>query len=201
MQTFGVTIRDGSGRGNYMTQEDAARAGNARLVRWLTCLMFFTFAMTTDAVGSVIPRLSRNTALSMTAAGAFQYATMAGIAAGRLLLGFLADRIGRKLTIILGLALYGTASLLVAISKPLRYSGCAAGGRGPRHQRVQDGRARADRRYHALEHRAHATHEQRRGFLRSGRDRGSGGGCRAGCARHVLEVAVPARGGDLLPGS
>ena len=39
----------------------------------------------------------------MTAAGAFQYATMAGIAAGALLLGFLADRIGRKRTIILGL--------------------------------------------------------------------------------------------------
>src|SRR5690606_4942163 len=28
---------------------------NLRLIRWLTCLMFFTFAMTTDAVGSVIP--------------------------------------------------------------------------------------------------------------------------------------------------
>lgn len=99
-----------------MTQDDAARAGNARLVRWLTCLMFFTFAMTTDAVGSVIPRLIEEHGLSMTAAGAFQYATMAGIAVGALLLGFLADRIGRKLTIILGLALYGLASLLVAAS-------------------------------------------------------------------------------------
>ncbi len=116
MQTFGVTIRDGSGRGNHMTQDDAARASNARLVRWLTCLMFFTFAMTTDAVGSVIPRLIEEHGLSMTAAGAFQYATMAGIAAGALLLGFLADRIGRKLTIIFGLALYGMASLLVATS-------------------------------------------------------------------------------------
>jgi fucose permease len=99
-----------------MTQDDAARAGNARLVRWLTCLMFFTFAMTTDAVGSVIPRLIEEHGLSMTAAGAFQYATMTGIAAGALLLGFLADRIGRKLTIIFGLALYGLASLLVSIS-------------------------------------------------------------------------------------
>jgi MFS transporter, DHA1 family, quinolone resistance protein len=99
-----------------MKQDDAARAGNARLVRWLTCLMFFTFAMTTDAVGSVIPRLIEEHGLSMTAAGAFQYATMAGIAAGALLLGFLADRFGRKLTIIFGLALYGMASLLVVTS-------------------------------------------------------------------------------------
>jgi fucose permease len=91
-------------------------ANNARLIRWLTCLMFFTFAMTTDAVGSVIPEVIEELALSMTAASAFQYATMAGIAVGALLLGFLADRIGRKRTIVLGLALYGVASLVFALS-------------------------------------------------------------------------------------
>jgi fucose permease len=96
-----------------MTDQDAA---SVRLVRLLTCLMFFTFAMTTDAVGSVIPKLIEEHGLSMTAAGAFQYASMGGIAVGALLLGFLADRIGRKLTVILGLALYGVASLLVAAS-------------------------------------------------------------------------------------
>jgi hypothetical protein len=58
--------------------------------------MFFTFAMTTDAVGSVIPKIIEEFALSLTAAGAFQYASMAGIGAGALLLGFLADRIGHK---------------------------------------------------------------------------------------------------------
>lgn len=99
-----------------MTATDPASARNARLVRWLTCLMFFTFAMTTDAVGSVIPRIIAEFRLSMTAAGSFQYATMAGIAGGALLLGFLADRIGRKRTIILGLALYGASSLLFAVS-------------------------------------------------------------------------------------
>jgi fucose permease len=78
--------------------------------------MFFTFAMTTDAVGDVIPQLIKEHGLSMTAGGAFQYFTMGGIAVGALLLGFLADRIGRKLTLILGLSLYGLASLLVAIS-------------------------------------------------------------------------------------
>jgi fucose permease len=95
---------------------DAMDARAARVTRWLTCLMFFTFAMTTDAVGSVIPRVIREYGLSLTAAGAFQYATMTGIAAGALLLGFLADRIGRRRTIVLGLLLYGTASLLMAVS-------------------------------------------------------------------------------------
>jgi fucose permease len=89
---------------------------NMRLIRWLTCLMFFTFAMTTDAVGSVISEVIREFSLTMTAAGAFHYATMGGIAAGALLLGFMADRFGRKLTIILGLALYGASSLLFAFS-------------------------------------------------------------------------------------
>jgi fucose permease len=95
---------------------DAMDARAARVTRWLTCLMFFTFAMTTDAVGSVIPRVISEYGLSLTAAGAFQYATMTGIAVGALLLGFLADRIGRRRTIVLGLLLYGAASLLMAIS-------------------------------------------------------------------------------------
>ena len=99
-----------------MSTTDLAAARNARLVRWLTCLMFFTFAMTTDAVGSVIPQIIAEFRLSMTAAGSFQYATMAGIAGGALLLGFLADRIGRKRTIILGLSLYGASSLLFAVT-------------------------------------------------------------------------------------
>ena len=85
---------------------------DGRLLRALVALMFFTFAMTTDAVGSVIPAVIAEFSLSMTAASAFQYATMAGIAAGALLLGFLADRLGRKRTVIVGLALYGAASLV-----------------------------------------------------------------------------------------
>jgi fucose permease len=87
-----------------------------RMIRALVALMFFTFAMTTDAVGSVIPAVIAEFSLSMTAASAFQYATMAGIAAGALLLGFLADRVGRKRTVIVGLSLYGAASLVFAVS-------------------------------------------------------------------------------------
>jgi fucose permease len=89
---------------------------DGRMIRALVCLMFFTFAMTTDAVGSVIPAVIAEFSLSMTAASAFQYATMAGIAAGALLLGFLADRVGRKRTVIVGLVLYGSASLVFAVS-------------------------------------------------------------------------------------
>jgi fucose permease len=99
-----------------MPNSDNQAMHNDRLVRWLTSLMFFTFAMTTDAVGSVISEVIREFSISLTAAGAFQYATMGGIAAGALLLGFLADRLGRKPTIILGLALYGASSLVFAIS-------------------------------------------------------------------------------------
>jgi fucose permease len=64
----------------------------------------------------VIPKIIEEFALSMTSAGSFQYATMGGIAAGALLLGFLADRAGRKPTIILGLSFYGVSCLLFAVS-------------------------------------------------------------------------------------
>ena len=94
----------------------ASPASNLNLVRWLTCLLFFTFAMTTDAVCSIIPKVIEEFALSLTAAGAFQYSTMIGIATGALLLGFLADRAGRKVTIILGLSLYSLSCLLFAAS-------------------------------------------------------------------------------------
>jgi fucose permease len=99
-----------------MTDDETGSARNANLIRWLTCLMFFTFAMTTDAVGSVIPEIIDEFRLNLKSASAFQYATMAGIAAGALLLGFLADFAGRKPTIMLGLSLYGLSCLLFAVS-------------------------------------------------------------------------------------
>ena len=87
---------------------------NVRLTRALICLMFFTFAMTSDAVGGVIPSLIAEFQLSMKAAGAFHYVPMVSIAFGALMLGFLADRLGRKRTIILGLCAYALGSLLFA---------------------------------------------------------------------------------------
>ncbi len=88
------------------------------LLRLLTCLMFMMFAMTTDSVGVIIPALIKSFHLSLTAAAAFHYAGMAGIALAGLGLGFLADRLGRKATIILGLTLFAlTAVLIVAGSR------------------------------------------------------------------------------------
>lgn len=85
---------------------------NSRLLGILTCMMFFMFAMTTDAVGSIIPSLIDEFGLSLSAASAFHYVPMAAIAFGGLALGFLSDRYGRKRTIVLGLLLYGVGSLL-----------------------------------------------------------------------------------------
>lgn len=87
--------------------------GSAR-IRWLTYLMFLMFAMTSESVGVIIPSVIREFKLGMTAGGSFHYATMSGIALGGVLLGFLADRIGRKRTIIIGLALFGMTDFLFA---------------------------------------------------------------------------------------
>jgi fucose permease len=92
----------------------ARSARELLLIKALTCTMFFTFAMTTDAVGSIIPTLLDEFQLSLRAASAFHYAPMIAIAVGALALGFLADKIGRKRTIVIGLALYGLSSLLFA---------------------------------------------------------------------------------------
>ena len=84
------------------------------LVKTLTYLMFMMFAMTTDSVGIIIPEIIRTYRLSLTAAGSFQYATMAGIAVAALLLGQLADRFGRRPTIVVGLFLFAAACFLLA---------------------------------------------------------------------------------------
>ncbi len=85
-----------------------------RAVRALVCLLFLTFAMTSDAVGSIISKVIGELHLTLTAAGAFQYVPMAAMAAGAAALGSVADRLGRKPAILAGLALYGGSSLLFA---------------------------------------------------------------------------------------
>ena len=82
------------------------------MVSALTYAMFFMFAMTTDAVGEIIKIAKGDMSLSNTEASAFHWATMVAIAASGIGLGFLADRFGRKYTIIGGLTLYGLASAL-----------------------------------------------------------------------------------------
>lgn len=85
-------------------------------IRWLTYMMFFMFAMTSDAVGMIIPELIKEFDLTMTQASAFHYAPMALIALSGLFLGFLADSFGRKQTIMLGLLIFSVSCFLFAVS-------------------------------------------------------------------------------------
>ena len=92
------------------SQSQPGGQGSTRFLKLLIFLMFAMFAMTTDSVGTIIPSVIEEFGLGMTAAGSFHYASMSGIGIAAILLGFLADRIGRKGTILLGLALFGATS-------------------------------------------------------------------------------------------
>jgi len=92
-------------------------ARSLTLIKWLTFLMFMMFAMTTDSVGVIIPEVIKEFRLSMTVGGAFHYAAMSGIAFAGFFLGYLADKLGRKKTIILGLVLFALSSYLFAVGR------------------------------------------------------------------------------------
>jgi len=93
-----------------------APKSNHALIKLLTYTMFMMFAMTTDSVGVIIPEVIRIFHLSMTAAGAFHYANMSAIAVAAISLGFLADKLGRKKTIVLGLILFAMNSYLFVVA-------------------------------------------------------------------------------------
>jgi len=88
---------------------------NQNAIKWLTYTMFFTFAMTTDAVGVIIPEIIKEFDLSHTQAGAFHYVTMLGIALSGIFLGYLADKLGRKTAILIGLLIYAVSCFLFAV--------------------------------------------------------------------------------------
>ncbi|MBL4596492.1 MAG: MFS transporter [Robiginitomaculum sp.] len=90
---------------------------NRTLITALTCAMFFMFAMTTDAVGEIIKIAKVDMGLTNLQASAFHLSTMFAIAGSGIFLGFLADRLGRKTTIIIGLSLYGVASAAFFLGK------------------------------------------------------------------------------------
>ena len=90
-------------------------------IKALTFIMFMMFAMTTDSVGIIIPEIIKTFHLSLTAAGTFQYASMAGIAVAGFFLGHFADTFGRKRTIVAGLALFAVASFLFAAGNSFVY--------------------------------------------------------------------------------
>jgi FHS family L-fucose permease-like MFS transporter len=89
---------------------------NLTILKWLTFLMFMMFAMTTDAVGVIIPEVMKQFQVGMTAAGLMHYTPMIAIALAGVLLGFLADKLGRKVTIILGLAMFAVNSYLYIVA-------------------------------------------------------------------------------------
>jgi fucose permease len=97
--------------GNLM-KEGASGPRSLSAIKWLTFFMFMMFAMTTDSVGVIIPEVIKEFHLSMTVGGAFHYAAMFGIAFAGFFLGYLADKLGRKRTIMLGLVLFALNSYL-----------------------------------------------------------------------------------------
>ncbi|WP_235913193.1 MFS transporter [Croceibacterium salegens] len=96
------------------TNSENTPDGGSLVLKALVFAMFAMFAMTTDSVGTVIPEVIREFDLGLTAGGSFQYATMSGIAISAIALGFLADRLGRKVTILIGLIMFGLSSAAFA---------------------------------------------------------------------------------------
>lgn len=93
------------------TKATQTKTGAGRSARLLTYLLFFLFAITTDAVGVIIPEVIAEFDLTLTQASGFHYVTMLAIALSGLGLGFLSDRYGRKRTILLGMGLFSAATL------------------------------------------------------------------------------------------
>ena len=89
---------------------------NSQVIRWLTYLMFMMFAMTSDSVGEIIKEVKIAFSVTNAQASLMHSLPMLGIALSGLFLGFLADKLGRKPTIIIGLAVFGIAcySFMVA---------------------------------------------------------------------------------------
>ena len=104
-----------------MMQAPTQRQQSMTGIKALTFVMFMLFAMTTDSVGNIIPEIIKTFHLSLTAAGTFQYASMAGIAIAGFFLGHLADSLGRKRTILVGLTLFAAASFLFAAGNSFVY--------------------------------------------------------------------------------
>jgi len=95
--------------------DKARNEKNLALVRWLTYLMFMMFAMTSDSVGEIIKEVKREFDVTNTQASLMHTLFMIGIAFSGLFLGFLADKFGRKNTIILGLSLFAVSCYLFLV--------------------------------------------------------------------------------------
>ena len=94
---------------------------NYGLIRWLTYLMFMMFAMTSDSVGEIIKEVKVEFAVTNTQASLMHSLFMIGIAFSGLFLGFLADKFGRKKTLILGLALFAISCYLFMVGSTFAF--------------------------------------------------------------------------------
>ncbi len=101
--------------------KNVSNLSNASLIRWLTYLMFMMFAMTSDSVGEIIKEVKREFDVSNTEASLMHSLFMIGIAFSGLFLGFLADKFGRKKTIILGLALFALSCYLFLVGNSFEF--------------------------------------------------------------------------------
>ncbi len=106
---------------SIIMKSKVGKTHNISIIKGLTFLMFMMFAMTTDAVGVIIPEVMKQFNLSMTAAGLMHYAPMSAIALAGILLGFLADKFGRKQTIILGLGIFALNSYLFLVGNSFAF--------------------------------------------------------------------------------
>ncbi len=141
---------------NKSIQEVSKR--NLTVIKWLTYLMFMMFAMTTDAVGEIIKEVMKQFNLSMTSAGLLHYGPMTAIALGGIFLGFLSDKIGRKKTIIIGLALF--AQLIPLYHRKLiRFFSCLADDLRSGNRHFQNGGIGPDRRYFHINRTTYHHHE------------------------------------------
>ena len=101
-------------------------------------------------------------------AGTFHYATMSGIAFAGIFLGYLADRLGRKKTIILGLVLFALNSYLFAVGKSFLFFVALLDDFRNRNRNFQDRGSRPDRRYFEIDDRTHSTMNTVEGFFAVG---------------------------------
>lgn len=104
-----------------MTNHTNQAVVNHTLVRWLTYLMFMMFAMTSDSVGEIIKEVKRVYDVSNAQASLMHSLFMVGIAFSGLFLGFLADKFGRKTTIIWGLSLFAASCYLFLVGETFEF--------------------------------------------------------------------------------
>ncbi|WOI39383.1 MFS transporter [Alteromonas sp. CI.11.F.A3] len=83
--------------------------------------MFMMFAMTSDSVGEIIKEVKIEFAVTNTQASLMHSLFMIGIAFSGLFLGFLADKFGRKKTLILGLALFAISCYLFMVGSTFSF--------------------------------------------------------------------------------